>query len=69
MSSWSSNLYDKKETMVLKGLRLNKFPHFRVDAIKSVWGNHRSASYWVSYSLVTAFLGLATGLLISRRPD
>ena len=26
-SKWSSKLYDKKEAMVLKGLKLNKFPH------------------------------------------
>ena len=26
-SRWSSKLYDKKEAMVLKGLKLNKFPH------------------------------------------
>ena len=26
-SNWSSKLYDKKEAMILKGLKLNKFPH------------------------------------------
>ena len=26
-SAWSSRLYDKKEAMILKGLKLNKFPH------------------------------------------
>ena len=26
-SKWSSKLYDKKEAMIRKGLKLNKFPH------------------------------------------
>ena len=64
-SKWSSKLYDKKEAMILKGLKLNKFPHPEsMLSSRCKYGVITSQlhRYTVACSSLTAFLEPATRL-------
>ena len=64
-SNWSSKLYDKKEAMILKGLKLNKFPHPEsMLSSRCKYGVITSQlhRYTVACSSLTAFLEPATRL-------